>query len=101
MQIDAAELEKRRPIWEALSELFLDEDDLGWERAANVCARSPYSAPELQCILFREVYPHVAVNLTVAGPGVWTGFDQQWLEQAILSRTKSRLWPPRLLWRYW
>lgn len=63
---------ERMPVWEALSELFLD-DELSQEdcqRMASVLAGSRYSVKELQEILRHEVYPACALNLIcVAGPG--------------------------------
>jgi hypothetical protein len=55
----------RRPVWEALSNLYLDTelsvDDLalmGMQLAA-----SPYTADELECILLTEVHPVCVGNL--------------------------------------
>jgi hypothetical protein len=89
-------IEERRPVWQALSCLFIDTDTslLIEHIAATLCA-SPYSLPELEEILFHEVYPVCQVNLLSAA-GEWAGFDQAWLEGRILERLRSTRRLPRL-----
>ena len=72
------DLRQRRPVWEALSDLFLDTDVTRTRRwRVRTLAASPYSVAELEQILIDEVYPICHVNLwSVAG--VWAGFDQYW-----------------------
>ena len=94
------DLPRRRPVWEALSTLFLDTDtSLDRQERARALGRSEYSLDELEEILLGEVYPACAANLrSVAGE--WAAFDSEWLEQRILSRPPSRLHrftPGRLL----
>lgn len=83
------DLENRRPVWAALSELFLDteleEEQLS--SIARVLAESPYTLVQAERILFREVYPVCSWNLCCVA-GEWNGFDEQWLEDAILRRSK-------------
>ena len=90
MKPAAEDLAGRRPVWEALSEMFLDtevSDGQSWR--ATRLARSPYSLEELEEILIEEVYPICKDNLySVAG--VWEGFDLAWLEQSILQRNNAR-----------
>ena len=85
------ELRQRRPVWEALSELFLDTSGARtryWR--VRTLAASPYSVAELEEILITEVYPICHANLwRVAGVG--TDFDQFWLERRILRRLRSPL----------
>ncbi len=86
----AAELERRRPVWEALSRLFLDtelqpDDHRG---IARVLAASGYADEELDAILRREVGPVVGANL-LSVAGEWAGFDPDWLESEILKRQTS------------
>ena len=81
------DLENRRPVWAALSQLFLDteleEEQLSF--IAKVIKDSPYSAGETERILFREVYPVCIANLrSVAGE--WTDFSEGELEEAIMKR---------------
>lgn len=85
------DLEHRRPVWEALSDLFLDTDtSLARSWRVGILAASPYSLDELEQILIEEVYPVCHSNLfSVAGE--WVGFDTQWLERSILRRLRSPL----------
>lgn len=79
------ELERRRPVWVALSELWLDNelDDALRERLAHELARSPFDEPELRAIHEHEVAPALASNLgSIAGE--WGGFDPLWLEARCL-----------------
>lgn len=84
MQTARYDLANRRPVWEALSTLFLDtevSDHRQWR--AEILANSPYSLQTLEQILIEEVYPICMANLfSVAG--VWEGFDMHWLETEIL-----------------
>ena len=97
------ELEIRRPIWIALSELYLDTEP-DWARVAGICARSPYTISEIRRILFDEVHPVVYRNLWSTA-GVWDGFDQDWLIMSILARKRAPVfrlpWPEehRYPWR--
>lgn len=83
------DIENRRPVWRALSELFLDTElqDNDFSCIARTLAKSPYTLAEIERILFREVYPVCIPNmLSVAGE--WAGFDFEWLEESILRHTK-------------
>ena len=88
---------ERRPVWNALSTLFLDTDtslDRQWR--AQRLAESAYSLEELEAILLDEVYPACAINfLSVAGE--WAGFDAEWLEGRIRKQLRS---PFRILRRF-
>ncbi|MBD9477783.1 hypothetical protein [Pseudoxanthomonas sp. PXM02] len=103
MRFSASELDIRRPLWIALSDLYLDTVP-DWDRIAGHCARSPFSIAELRRILFDEVHPVVHANLwSVAG--VWQGFDADWLVASIVARKRRPLfrlpWPEdrRYPWR--
>lgn len=79
-----ADLEGRRQIWLALSDLFLDSDvTTSYDYIARICAASEYSADELYFILKKEVAPACAANLLCVA-GEWAGFNEQWLEQRIV-----------------
>jgi hypothetical protein len=62
MGLDEAEIERRKPVWAALSELCLDtelaDDDL--RRIAGVMGRSGYGVGELREIYLFEVTPVVS-----------------------------------------
>lgn len=92
------QLEDRRPVWLAMSELFLDTELSRGDVAhmAEALAASPYELPELQAILFDEVAPVLGSNL-VSPAGVWSGFDPAWLEQQIVRRARRPLRRPRWL----
>ena len=103
MKFSADELELRRPLWIALSDLYLDTEP-DWERVAALCATSPFEISALRRILFDEVHPVVHLNLWSTA-GVWDGFDQDWLVESILSRKRRPIfrlpWPEerRYPWR--
>jgi hypothetical protein len=91
-----AELIDRRPVWAALSELFLDTDTALLERAiAAELAASPYNISEVESILIHEVYPVCVWNVF---SWEWAGFAPEWLEERIL---KKRGAPSRLFYRAW
>ena len=53
-----ADLTCRRPVWEALSDIYLDTDvALSRTWRAQVLAESKYCLDELEEILVREVHP--------------------------------------------
>ncbi|WP_295645609.1 hypothetical protein [uncultured Methylibium sp.] len=84
-----AELAARRPVWEALSDLFLDTDvSLSRRWRVELLARSPYSVDQIEWILVNEVYPVCKYNL-LSVAGEWAGFDPMWLEARILRRLRS------------
>lgn len=85
------DLQNRRPVWGALSDVFLDTDtSLTRSWRVGILAGSPYSIEELQEILVDEVYPVCRSNLfSVAGE--WAGFEPEWLESSILRRLHSPL----------
>jgi hypothetical protein len=89
------ELERRRPVWLALSELFLDTslDSTDINRIAATLVASHYSLRDLDRILVREVYPACRGNL-LSIAGEWAGFDAEWLETRILRGPSalSRAW---------
>jgi hypothetical protein len=91
MKLGPEELLARRPVWEALSDLFLDTDvSLARKWRVEALAKSPYSVEQLQSILVEEVYPVCKYNLfSIAGE--WAGFDPEWLERKILRRLASPL----------
>lgn len=81
------DLEQRRPVWDALSMLFLDThlDDGDFAFVAVQLARSPYTDAQLAAIYHAEVEPACRVNIGMA-PGYWSGFPDGWVEQRILSQ---------------
>ena len=94
-----ADVLNRRPVWGALSELFLDTsfDASDKDRIAGILAQSPYNVSDLEHILLWEVGPACRHNLfSIAGE--WLEFDPEWLESRILRgpSTIMRLWAATL-----
>jgi hypothetical protein len=89
--VAATDLERRRPVWSALSELYLDTelDDRDHERIAAVLIDSGYSTGQLEEILYRELHPVLHMNL-LSVAGEWAGFDPGSLEEQILRRRPLR-----------
>jgi len=73
------ELARRKPLWETLSDLFLDTEtrwDLG--RFAKACAVSGYDDEALERVFWGEVFPEALHNLlTVAGDWVSVSMNEQ------------------------
>lgn len=92
MKPAAEDLERRRPVWEALSSIFLDTEitDAWRAQIANTLRSSGYSDAELEQILWGELCPVLYVNvLSVAGE--WAGFDMDYLQRRILTKPAGRL----------
>lgn len=88
----AQDLERRRPVWEALSDLFLDTelDEAHLRHIASTLVISGYSDPELNDILYGEVYPACICNLH-SFVGEWDGIDVECVERRIL-RNERKFW---------
>ena len=81
----------RFPVWDALSEFFLDTelDIKDYERISTVLAGSKYTIEELQDILYYEVYPICKWNMfSVAGE--WAGFHPDWIMENIAPKKDRR-----------
>ncbi|HXT11729.1 MAG TPA: hypothetical protein VN873_09215 [Candidatus Angelobacter sp.] len=84
MKPSEAQIAERLPVWEALSEFFLDTElqPSDYERIARVLAASKYSKEEIEEILIGEVCPVCRSNaLSLAGE--WLGFNPSWLKEKI------------------
>lgn len=83
------ELPRRRPVWEAMSGFFLDNelDDNAVQQIAGMLRRSGYSETELEDILETELAPLLYGNLCpwVTVAGVWHAFDVEWIESQLLA----------------
>lgn len=96
--LSKAEIVRRKPVWQALSELWLDtvldEEDI--RRIAQVLRLSGYSTSELRSIYLREVAPVVYSN-TFSAAGVWAGFDPAWLSEEATKRARDdgAIWDSR------
>lgn len=105
--LSGSELQRRRPVWTTLSELWLDMelDRRDLERIAGTLADSGYSIGELDEIYLYEVAPVVSSNLRVPA-GVWEAFDPDWLHAQVQQRAEHRsvwlrLWISIGVGRHW
>ena len=89
MKSAADELTDRRPVWEVLSDMYLDTDvTLSRSHRVSVLVSSPYTIADIEWILKNEIHPVCCPNL-VHIAGHWEGFDVDWLQQRILHRERS------------
>lgn len=79
------EIDKRFPVWEAMSDLFLDTDlqESDYKFIANTVLKSGYSPREINSILWQEVLLGVGDNLRCIA-GEWAGFNPVWLKDRML-----------------
>jgi hypothetical protein len=88
------ELTVRRPVWTALSELYLDTDTRpGLPLLALTLARSQLPGNELNIIWQREVTPLLHANLNSLA-GEWAGWNEDWLVEQLQARCPVSGWPP-------
>ncbi len=73
---------RREEIWEALSDLFVD-NEIDYQEIADRVRGVDLNS--LERILFEEVAPYCAPNLSVPAPPVWSGFDKAALLKGIRS----------------
>lgn len=84
------DIERRLPVWCALSELFLDTElqpsDYQW--IADVLRASGYSRAELRAVFENEVAPAFVPNLfSVAGQ--WAGWREEDVRDIVLRSLQS------------
>lgn len=80
-----ADIPRRTPVWNALSELWRDTElrPEDYDRIAETLARSGYSLQQLREIYRFEVAPVLFPNL-MSVAGEWAGFDAEWLHRSII-----------------
>lgn len=78
------QLKLRKPLWQAFSDLWLDNElqDFEINYKVNLMKSSNYELNELEKIFYEEVAPAVYKN-TFSMTGEWSGFDSEWLKDAI------------------
>ncbi|MBK7613408.1 MAG: hypothetical protein IPJ08_02780 [Burkholderiales bacterium] len=82
----SADLATRRPVWLALSTMFLNADvALTRDARVQVLAASGLAVSALEHILIHEVYPACWAKLSDPA-GEAQGFDPAWLEARIFAR---------------
>jgi hypothetical protein len=74
------QLETRKKIWIALSELYLDTELTreDFDRISNTFLHSGLELSDIKKIDLLEVFPVLQTNL-LSVAGVWAGFDEEWL----------------------
>jgi hypothetical protein len=98
--VSGDDLAVRRKVWDALSELYLDDDVAARHpHIAAVLAASPYPPDTLRRMLLHDVHPRLAPNL-LSVAGIWQGFDSDWLSAAIQRREGVQRWPAWRTWSY-
>lgn len=85
------DIERRKPVWIALADLWLDTELQHYELRyiATVMKDSGYTLGELRNIYLYEVAPVVYQNL-LSPAGEWAGFDQTWLVAEIERQLRRR-----------
>lgn len=92
MKFNKATLGKRKPLWLALSNLFLDTElqDYDLSYIAQSMKESGYSLDEIYAILMTEVLP-VCISNMYSVAGEWAGFDEEPLIREIMNLKRSNL----------
>lgn len=91
LQSDPMNISHRKPIWIALSELYLDTEleQYDFNLIATKIKESPFSFEEVKQINKEEVFPILFTNL-LSVAGEWTGFQEEWLITKITQKLKKR-----------
>lgn len=92
----ATDDDARIPVWNALSDLYLDTDvTLSHASIVRTLAASPYSLDALHEMLMYDVHPAVYQNL-MSVAGEWAGFDEAWLVERIAAVRRQPRWRCRI-----
>ena len=94
--VPVPDLARRRPVWLALAELYLDTEptDADLRHLAGTLAASGYGRAALRAINYDEVAPLLLSNLLQVA-GEWRGWEPAALAHALAARYTGR--PHRLL----
>lgn len=78
----AFELERRKPIWNVVSEFYLDTElnDGDYDRIAKTLIQADSNIDRLKAIDRYEVFPVLKGNL-LSPTGIWSGFQEEWLHE--------------------
>ena len=78
------DLETKKPLWIALSHLFLDTEicDTDLDHIVKIIKESKLPIKEVEEILLNEVFPVCIPNMKVVA-GEWAGFNEEWLIASI------------------
>jgi hypothetical protein len=78
------EMARRLPLWEALSDFYLDTECEGFvPMVARVAKEGGFSVTDVEHILRWEVRPALYFNM-LDMTGEWMGWDQDWLRARII-----------------
>ncbi len=92
----ATDDDARIPVWNALSDLYLDTDvALSRDYIVSTLVASPYSLDELHEMLMYDVHPALYRNL-MSMTGEWAGFDEAWLRERIETIRRHPRWRRRI-----
>jgi hypothetical protein len=93
MDITPEELDKRKRLWSAFSDLWLDTEISQMTRTYIVreMKDSGYSLVDLKHIYQHEVAPVVYRNLNTV-TGEWAGFNEEWLHEEIQKNINKPNW---------
>ncbi len=94
-----AEIERRLPVWHALSDLFLDTElrPEDYTRIAASLSASSFKQMEIRTILEKEVAPAFVFNL-VDVAGEWSAWSALQVRDIVLLSLRSRTGPSSLPW---
>ena len=89
--LEATELERRKPVWKALSEFYLDTElqPSDYDHVARVLGSSGFTLTELKAIDRFEVFP-VLINNLLSPTGFWTAFEEPWLHEKCVIACKKK-----------
>jgi hypothetical protein len=89
--LSSEEIEKRKPLWLALSDLWLDSEptDSTHQMIVREMLDSGCSLEEIERIYAEEVAPAVYTNL-LSPRGAWSAFDADWLYKAIIENLNKQ-----------
>lgn len=87
------EIERRKPLWLILSDLWLDSEpaEMTYQSIVREILNSNYSFETVEKVMTEEVAPVVYFNLLNIFPGGnWAGFDAEWLYRSILQNIEKQ-----------
>jgi len=89
--LSQSEIDRRLPVWHALSQLFLDTElqRQDYESIAGRLRASRYSMQELRRLLQDEVAPAFAPNLASVA-GEWAGWSENTVRDLVLRSLQKR-----------
>lgn len=87
----AEEIERRAPVWRALSDLFLDTelDESDFSMIAEKIRAAGFTADQAEEVLRRDVAPVFWGNL-VQVAGEWTPWSEAQVREMVCDRHRSR-----------